>query len=165
MAITNRQLDVLDYIKRFIAKKGYSPTIREIALALNFKSPSSVQTHLKSLSLNGLIKMDKLKSRTIELLVQNEYVKDTSNIVNVPLLDNHYTEVAKEFIELPEFMLNDYDVKNIYAFKKDNNIYLINVGLTFKNRPSLTIVKGLFNIQEKPTDDIFGNIIAEFKKY
>lgn len=165
MAITNRQLDILDYIKRFIAQNGYSPTYREIAAALNFKSASSVQAHLRTLEENGLIKVDKLKSRTIEPLVQNEYLKDNSNIVNVPLLDNYYSEIAKEFIELPAFMLNDYDAKNVYAYKKGKCIYLVNSCLTFKNRPSLTVVNGLFEIKLRASKDIFGNIIAEFKIY
>lgn len=165
MALTNRQLDVLDFIKRFIADNGYSPTVREIASGMGLKSPSSVQDHLRSLVKNGIITTGKQKSRTIELLVQNEYLKDSETTVNIPILENAYKDVTKEFIEIPILMLNGHEPRNIYAYKKDNSTYLISINLCQKDRPSLTINEGIFLIEEKPQSEIFGNIISEFKVY
>lgn len=165
MTITNRQLEVLDFLKRYIANNGYPPTIREVAAGLNFKSPSSAQDHLKSLVLNGLITMDKQKSRTIELLVQNEYFKNNDATVKVPVLNNSYDVVNKEYIEIPTFMLNGYDSKNLYIFKKDSSYYIVNSTLKFVSKPSLIIKSGNFTIEDNPKDDIFGNIIGEYKIY
>lgn len=165
MAMTNRQLEVLDYIKRFIANNGYSPTVREIAAGLSLKSPSTVQEHLKSLVKNGIITTDNHKSRTIELLVQNEYLNESERTVQIPLLGNVHENLTKEFIEIPKVMLADYDPKKLYAFKKDKSLYVVNTSLCYKERPSLVIHAGIFQIVECPKADIFGNIISEFRQY
>ncbi len=165
MGLSSKQLNVLDFIKRFIAEKGYAPTIREIMSAFDLKSPSTVQDHLKKLVLAGVITMDKNKSRTIELLVQNEYLRENVNIFSIPLLDNEYQNVTKEYIDIPAFMLNDYDIKNVYAYQKDNSLYIINTGLVLSKRLSVTIKDGLFAIEKSPTENIFGNVISEFKRY
>ncbi len=165
MALSNKQYEVLDFIKRFIAANGYSPTIREIAAGLYLKSPSSVQGHLKKLSEEGIITTNKYKSRTIELLVQNEYLNTPENIVKVPCLDEFNNTIIKTFLEVPTFMLNEYDIKNLYAFKDKKSIYIINASLKKKNKASLTIQDEILKIEEKPTDKIFGNIISEYKIY
>lgn len=165
MALTNRQLDVLDYIKKFIATKGYSPTVREIASGLELKSPSTVQDHLKKLVKNGIITINPNKSRTIELLVQNEYLNQSAAIVKLPILDNAYNGVTKEYLDVPSFMVNEYDSRSLYVYKERNSIYVINKGLVLKDRASLTIHNGLFRIEREPTSEIFGNIISEFKVY
>lgn len=163
--MTNRQLEVLDYIKRFIATKGYSPTVREIASGLDLKSPSTVQEHLQKLVKNGLITIDQKKSRTIELLVQNEYLNKNDRTAVLPILNNEYARGATEFLEVPIFMLNNYDSKSLYAFKSEKSIYIVNAAMGLKDRPSLTIMDGIFRIEEVPHNEIFGNIISEFKIY
>jgi len=165
MALTNRQLLVLDFIKRFIAENGYSPTVREIARGLSLKSPSTVQDHLKKLVINGIITINPNKSRTIELLVQNEYLNQDEKIVSIPLLENSIKSINKEFIDVPSFMIGDYDSRNIYAFKYNNSIYIVNTGLALYNRLSLTIKDGTFMLEDIPQNDIFGNVISEFKQY
>jgi len=165
MGLSSKQVEVLDYIKKFIATKGYSPTVREIMVGLAYKSPSTVQDHLKKLVLAGLITMDKNKSRTIELLVQNEYLSTNEKIVSIPILDSVDNTVIKEFLEVPVFMVNDYDPKKLYAFREGKNIFVINSSLHIKSRPSLVIKNDKFVIEEVPDDKIFGNIISEFKIY
>lgn len=165
MALSNRQLDVLDFIKRFIAKNGYSPTVREIGAGLSLKSPSTVQEHLKALVAQGIITVDKRKSRTIELLVQNEYLRSNEGTVKIPVLENAYKDIAKEFIEVPKLMLGDYDQKNLYAYKSNNSTFIVNASLAKPDRPSLTVADGVLSIEEIPHDEIFGNIIGEFKQY
>lgn len=163
MPLKSRQLEILDFIKQFIATKGYSPTVREIASGVGLKSPSSVQDNLKKLALQGLLTIDNKKSRTIELLVQNEYLNITEDIVSVPILDSD--ETYREFIKIPIFLLNDYDSKNICAFKTPNCIYVINTSLKFLDRKSLVKNDNKYIIQELPKDEIVGNVISEFIKY
>ena len=51
----DKQNEILDYIQNKINTEGHSPSIREIAEAVNLKSTSSVQHHLNNLVKKGLI--------------------------------------------------------------------------------------------------------------
>lgn len=166
MDLTSKQLLVLDFIKQFIATRGYSPTVREIADGLCLRSPATVQNHLKRLVSRGLIKIDKRKSRTIELLVQNEYLKDSSESINVPILKEGPDSIPTETLEIPLFLLNDYDPKNIYIYKENRSIFLVNISLTIKEKPSVVIKGNTYSFEEKPKDvSIFGNVIGEYRFY
>lgn len=44
--ITDKQREILEYIKETILKKGYPPAVREICEAVRLKSTSSVHSHL-----------------------------------------------------------------------------------------------------------------------
>ena len=65
--ITQKQQEILDYIKDEILKKGYPPTVREICETVNLKSTSSVHSHLETLEKNGYIRRDPTKPRAIEI--------------------------------------------------------------------------------------------------
>ena len=56
--ITDKQREILEYIKEMILKKGYPPAVREICEAVHLKSTSSVHSHLESLEKNGYIRRD-----------------------------------------------------------------------------------------------------------
>ena len=45
----NKQSEILEYINHKLTSEGYSPSVREIAKAVNLKSTSSVQYHLDNL--------------------------------------------------------------------------------------------------------------------
>jgi|GEM_PF-1043831 len=47
--LTERQQQVLNAIASYIKEKGYSPTIRELAQELGFKSTSTLHAHLQRL--------------------------------------------------------------------------------------------------------------------
>ena len=85
-----RQNDILDFMKKTIAEKGYSPTVREICAALKIKSTSTVHSDIKALEDKGLVKKDPSKPRTV-LPVENEYVRarmmlDDLNTVSLPVV-------------------------------------------------------------------------------
>ena len=46
MAITRRQRQVYDYISRFVAEKGYSPSFEEIGHGLGLSSLATVHKHI-----------------------------------------------------------------------------------------------------------------------
>ena len=73
-----RQNDILTFLKKTIAAKGYSPTVREICAALDIKSTSTVHSDIKALEDKGLVKKDPAKPRTV-LPVENEY-KQTAEV-------------------------------------------------------------------------------------
>ena len=61
--ITAKQMEILEYIKDTILRKGYPPAVREICEAVHLKSTSSVHSHLETLEENGYIRRDPTKVR------------------------------------------------------------------------------------------------------
>lgn len=66
--LPKRQQEVLDYLRRAIAERGYVPSIREIVEALGVHSTSTIHYHLTGLAERGLIRWEKGKNRAIQLL-------------------------------------------------------------------------------------------------
>ena len=82
--ITQKQSEILEYIKSQILNKGYPPSVRDICSAVNLKSTSSVHAHLESLEKNGYIRRDPTKPRTIEIIDDN-FNLTRREMVNVPV--------------------------------------------------------------------------------
>ena len=68
MELTKRQQEIFDFIKRYSAKYGYPPTVRDIGKAVGLASSSTVHAHLSNLERIGLLRRDPAKPRAIELL-------------------------------------------------------------------------------------------------
>jgi repressor LexA len=66
--LTKRQQEIFDFIKRYSAKQGYPPTVRDIGKAVGLASSSTVHAHLANLEKLGLLRRDPSKPRAIELL-------------------------------------------------------------------------------------------------
>jgi repressor LexA len=66
--LTKRQQEIFDFIKRYSAKYGYPPTVRDIGKAVGLASSSTVHAHLANLERIGLLRRDPSKPRAIELL-------------------------------------------------------------------------------------------------
>ena len=61
--ISDKQREILEFMKNEILNKGYPPTVRDICEAVNLKSTSSVHSHLETLEKNGYIHRDPTKPR------------------------------------------------------------------------------------------------------
>lgn len=83
--ITQKQQEILDFIKAEILKKGYPPAVRDICEAVHLKSTSSVHSHLETLERNGYIRRDPTKPRAIEIMDEDFYML-RHEMVNVPLV-------------------------------------------------------------------------------
>ena len=83
--ISNKQREILEYIKQEILNKGYPPAVREICEAVDLKSTSSVRSHLETLEKNGYIRRDPTKPRAIEIIDDN-FNLTRREVVNVPLI-------------------------------------------------------------------------------
>jgi repressor LexA len=68
MDLTKRQQEIFDFIKRYSAKYGYPPTVRDIGKAVGLASSSTVHAHLANLERLGLLRRDPSKPRAIEML-------------------------------------------------------------------------------------------------
>lgn len=83
--ITDKQREILEYIKSEILNKGYPPTVRDICEAVKLKSTSSVHSHLETLEKNGYIRRDPTKPRAIEI-VDDNFNLTRREVVNVPMV-------------------------------------------------------------------------------
>ena len=104
--LTKKQTEVLDFIKKYIAEHGYPPAVREIGASLGLSSPATVQAHLNKLKQAGVIKNSTNKFRTIELLVENEYIEQEEDVIKVPLLGKITAANPIEAIERPNEYFN-----------------------------------------------------------
>jgi len=82
MDLTKRQQEIFDFIKRYSARYGYPPTVRDIGKAVGLASSSTVHQHLANLEKIGILRRDPSKPRAIELL--DRAVQEVRNIVGSP---------------------------------------------------------------------------------
>ncbi len=69
---TKKQRELLSFIDGFIKGNGYGPSYREIMRALDYKSVSTVATHINGLIERGwLVKKDN-SARTLEVKIPHE---------------------------------------------------------------------------------------------
>jgi repressor LexA len=80
--LTKRQQEIFDFIKRYSARYGYPPTVRDIGKAVGLASSSTVHAHLANLEKIGLLRRDPTKPRAIELL--DRAVDNVRSIVKPP---------------------------------------------------------------------------------
>jgi repressor LexA len=68
MDLTKRQQEIFDFIRKYSAKYGYPPTVRDIGKAVGLASSSTVHAHLANLEKIGLLRRDPSKPRAIGVL-------------------------------------------------------------------------------------------------
>jgi repressor LexA len=66
--LTKRQQEIFDFIKRYSARHGYPPTVRDIGKAIGLTSSSTVHAHLANLEKLGALRRDPTKPRAMEIL-------------------------------------------------------------------------------------------------
>lgn len=66
--LTKKQEVVYNYIKKFIKRNGYSPSIREIGKGVGLTAPATIHTHLNNLRDLKVINFTDKKARTIRIL-------------------------------------------------------------------------------------------------
>jgi repressor LexA len=113
--LTKRQQEIFDFIKRYSARYGYPPTVRDIGKAVGLTSSSTVHAHLSNLERVGLLRRDPSKPRAIELL--DRAVGGVKSIVRpsgLPLVGQVAAgqpvlaeENIEEYIQVPELAGGD----------------------------------------------------------
>lgn len=100
MHLTKRQREILDFIGRFIAGKGYAPSIEEIGRRFGLSSPATVHKHLANLQGKGAIRRLRNRSRSIEIAGSGEFKPCPS--FELPLLGLIAAGKPIEAVEAPE---------------------------------------------------------------
>lgn len=112
--ITEKQREILEFLKDEILSKGYPPAVREICEAVNLRSTSSVHAHLESLEKNGYIRRDPTKPRAIEIIDDN-FNLTRREMINIPIIGQvaagqpilatenieNYFPIPTEFLKVP----------------------------------------------------------------
>jgi repressor LexA len=63
--LTDRQAQVLSYIRQSIQDRGYPPTLREIGAHMGIRSTNGVNDHLRALERKGYLTREDMKSRAL----------------------------------------------------------------------------------------------------
>lgn len=85
--LSQKQIEILLYIKSEIQRQGYPPAVREICKGVNLKSTSTVHGHLEKLESKGYIRKDPTKPRAIEILdKEDDFLLVHKKTVDVPIL-------------------------------------------------------------------------------
>ncbi len=134
MDLTKRQQEIFDFIRRYSAKYGYPPTVRDIGKAVGLASSSTVHAHLANLEKLGLLRRDPSKPRAIEMLERGvgtavESVKGIVGTEGLPVLG----AVAAGQPMLAEENVEDYVSVPEMAGGADGNYLLRIRGDSMKN--------------------------------
>ena len=128
--LTKKQEETLKAIKKFIAKNGYSPSVREVCDMMNLSSTATVFVHMRHLMNKGYISQTNNKFRTLEVLVPNEYLETNEDVVSVPLLGKITAGNPIEAIEFPD----EYMQIPSYIIPKNEEVFTLRVdGMSMKN--------------------------------
>ena len=135
--LTDKQTQILEYIRHEILAKGYPPSIREICQAVDLKSTSSVHAQLSSLEAKGYIRRDLTKSRSIEI-IDDDFSLTKRELVIIPIVGTvscGQPILAEQNIEdyfpvPPEYIHNTNNQTFMLRVKGDS---MINVGIYEKD--------------------------------
>lgn len=113
--ITKRQKEVLDFIKIYKKKNGYSPSLEEIKRHLGLSAVSTAHHHVKALESLGFLSKEENQPRAIN-------VHYSEQMIQVPLLGKIAAGKPieaienKEIIAVPRGRL-PHSLESIYALK------------------------------------------------
>ena len=119
---SQRRRQILDFIRKFIEDKGYSPAIRDILHACNISSIAVVQHHLRVLEEQGYVSRDPHVRRSITLTDRERHTNKVPVLgyiaagqpIPVPQSDTWHEEPL-ETLELSPDMAPAGN--NVYALK------------------------------------------------
>jgi len=81
--LTKRQKQILDFVRTFIDRNGYAPSVREIADAFGLSSAATVHQHLEALASKGVLQKAPGRSRAVEAALPE---RPAARIAEVPML-------------------------------------------------------------------------------
>ncbi|MDD2401950.1 MAG: transcriptional repressor LexA [Clostridia bacterium] len=118
--LSERQKDILAFIKKETKLKGYPPAVREIGKVVGLSSSSTVHNHLIQLEKKGYIKRDPSKPRAIEIIDNND--KIDKEMINVPIVGR---VTAGTPILAVENIEDTFPLP--YEFIKSEDVFMLNV--------------------------------------
>ncbi|HZJ03141.1 MAG TPA: transcriptional repressor LexA [Thermoleophilia bacterium] len=124
MDLSDRQRAIVNFIRRYVGRHGYPPTVREIGEAVGLTSPASVHNQLATLERKGYLRRGVGKRRALELVETGSGSSRSSQDAAgrlVPLVGRVAAgepllaeENIEEYLSTPEFMSKD---ENCFALR------------------------------------------------
>nr|WP_249713870.1 transcriptional repressor LexA [Micromonospora sp. NBRC 107566] len=74
--LTTRQRRILEFIRDWVERYGYPPSVREIGEAVGLVSPSSVAYQLKELERKGYLRRDPNRPRAVDVRPPSDLAED-----------------------------------------------------------------------------------------
>lgn len=101
MALTRRQREIYDFVRDFVAERGYSPSLEEIGRAFGLSSVATVHKHVQHLVEKGYLRKAWNRSRSVEP-VEPAAGRAGNGSVELPLLGQVAAGAPIEAIEVEE---------------------------------------------------------------
>lgn len=121
--LTDRQREILTYIKQYYAKNKYTPSIREIGNHFHLRSSSTVKAHVDEIIEKGFLRRDSKNPRYLEIMVPNEFEHINEGIVHVALLGKVTAGNPIEAIETP----NEYFPLPVALVPRNKEVFTLKV--------------------------------------
>ncbi|MYI99327.1 MAG: transcriptional repressor LexA, partial [Gemmatimonadetes bacterium] len=122
-ALTAKQQNVYDYIRRKVGRIGYPPSVREIAQQFGI-STRAAYDHLRAIEKKGYIRRDPMKPRAIEIVgSRGASAPGADDVVRVPVLGR----VAAGLPILAEENVEEYMTFPTGMVKQDGNVFALEV--------------------------------------
>ena len=185
--LTEKQKEMLDFMRKFTNENGYPPTVKEMMARFNFASPTAVTTHLIALEKKGFIKKTGNRARGSVPVNRNK----NYDMVNIPLLSKLSKEAnagvlmdsAEEIVEdtftLPKsiakdegnFLIKVVDDSMIDAHIKEGDMVLVNPINVNPNNGDIVVARIENNENEEITikrffrENDYIELVSENKNY
>ena len=181
MAITRRQHELYDFLSRFVAEKGYSPSFEEIKEGMGLSSLATVHKHVTNLEKKGLLTRDYNRSRSIDLIPPKGKLKQSMSVntsMVLPLVgriaagspieavQNNETISLADFVRSKEVFVLEVRGEVFMALIESSDATLkrfFREGDTIRLQPSNAAMKPI--IVPAATVEIQGRVIGVLRKY
>ncbi len=97
MALTRRQREIFDFVRKFVEENGYSPSLEEIGTAFELSSVATVHKHVQHLVEKGFLRKAWNRSRSVEPVLPA-----AQGAVSLPLLGSVVAGAPIEAVEVAE---------------------------------------------------------------
>ena len=114
---------LLTYLINYQCHHGYTPSYREMQSYLDLKSVNTVDYYINKLINRGLIRKNPLKKRAIEIVDETKMLKNSMEMVRLPLLGKI---AGGQPIMAEENLIETYSISKNF-FGTDQDLFLLKV--------------------------------------
>ena len=115
MHLTKRQKEILDFVREYLSREGYAPSLEEIGLRFGLSSVATVHKHVQNLVEKGVLRKAWNRSRSIEIVDPEQ-----PQAVQIPLLGTVAAGAPIEAVETPDRIAVPHEMvrnKDCYALR------------------------------------------------
>ena len=114
MGLTRKQAEALEIIRRYLSDHGFAPTLEELGEAMGV-SPVTAHEHVKGLEAKGVLRTERNRARSIEL------IQESGEWPSIPVLGRVAAGLPIEAVAQPE----SFDFETL--FPSDRGCFILEV--------------------------------------